>query len=145
MFMRFQGGSVGHTFMRVLETWLTETGWGSDITPDVAVPEDDPNLPTTEGQGATTPAEPPSEGSGEEDLDEGYKPGEGGDDKDEEGYGDDEDEEWYGDDEDKEWYGDDEDEEWYGDGEEDAEDGDEEDDLFVDEETLEGEYGFARL
>lgn len=127
MFMRFRGGGVGHTFMRVLETWLTETGWGSDITPDVAVPEDDPNLPTTEGQGATTPAEPPSEGSGEEDLDEGYEPGEGGDDEDEEGYGDDEEEEWYRD------------------AEEDAEDGDEEDDLFVDEETLEGEYGFARL
>ena len=59
--------------MQVLETWLTETSWGSDITPDVAVPEDDPNLPTTEGQGTTTPVEPPSEGSGEEDLDEGYE------------------------------------------------------------------------
>ena len=55
------------------------------------------------------------------------KLGEGGDDKDEEGYGDDEEEEWYGD------------------AEEDAEDRDEEDDLFVDEEMLEGEYGFARL
>ena len=104
--------------MQVLETWLTKTSWGSDISPDVAVPEDDPNLPTTEGQGATTPVEPPSEGSGEEDLDEGYEPGEEGDD---------------------------EDEEWYGDAEEDVEDGDEEDNLFVDEETLEGEYGFARL
>ena len=71
--------------------------------------------------------EPPLEGSGEEDLDEGYEPGEGGDDENEEGYGDDEDEEWYGD------------------AEEDAEDGDEEDNLFVDGETLEGKYGFARL
>ncbi|KAF9644427.1 hypothetical protein BDM02DRAFT_3190600 [Thelephora ganbajun] len=30
MFMRYQGGGVGHLYMRAIEAWLTETGWGSD-------------------------------------------------------------------------------------------------------------------
>jgi hypothetical protein len=34
MFMRYRGGGVGHAYMRAIEPWLTETGWGSD---DIAV------------------------------------------------------------------------------------------------------------
>lgn len=30
--MRYQGGGVGHTYMRAIEIWLAETGWGSDDT-----------------------------------------------------------------------------------------------------------------
>lgn len=35
MFMRYRGGGVGHLYMRAIEVWLTETGWGSDdiLTP----------------------------------------------------------------------------------------------------------------
>jgi hypothetical protein len=33
MFMRYRGGGVGHTYMRAIEVWLAETGWGSDDTP----------------------------------------------------------------------------------------------------------------
>ena len=36
MFMRYRGGGVGHLYMRAIEVWLAETGWGSD---DVPVPE----------------------------------------------------------------------------------------------------------
>ena len=28
--MRYRGGGVGHTYMRAIEIWLAETGWGSD-------------------------------------------------------------------------------------------------------------------
>lgn len=28
--MRYRGGGVGHAYMRAIEHWLTETGWGSD-------------------------------------------------------------------------------------------------------------------
>ena len=34
MFMRHRGGGVGHTYMREIEKWLSETGWGHEI-PDV--------------------------------------------------------------------------------------------------------------
>ena len=27
--MRYRGGGVGHIYMRAIEIWLTETGWGS--------------------------------------------------------------------------------------------------------------------
>ena len=30
MFMRYRGGGVGHLYMRAIEVWLAETGWGSD-------------------------------------------------------------------------------------------------------------------
>ncbi|KAF9783930.1 hypothetical protein BJ322DRAFT_1109780 [Thelephora terrestris] len=30
MFMRYRGGGVGHLYMRAIEAWLTETGWGAD-------------------------------------------------------------------------------------------------------------------
>ena len=30
MFMRYRGGGVGHAYMRAIEVWLAETGWGSD-------------------------------------------------------------------------------------------------------------------
>ena len=32
MFMRYRGGGVGHLYMRAIEVWLTETGWGSNDT-----------------------------------------------------------------------------------------------------------------
>lgn len=28
--MRYRGGGVGHLYMRAIEVWLTETGWGAD-------------------------------------------------------------------------------------------------------------------
>ena len=37
--MRYRGGGVGHLYMRAIEVWLAETGWGSDNTP-VPVSED---------------------------------------------------------------------------------------------------------
>ena len=30
MFMRYRGGGFGHLYMRAIEVWLAETGWGSD-------------------------------------------------------------------------------------------------------------------
>jgi hypothetical protein len=30
MFMRYRGGGVGHLYMRAIEVWLAETGWGSN-------------------------------------------------------------------------------------------------------------------
>lgn len=30
--MRYRGGGVGHLYMRAVEVWLTETGWGADDT-----------------------------------------------------------------------------------------------------------------
>jgi len=111
--MQFRGGSVGHTFMRVLETWLAGTGWDSDITPDVAIPQDDPEPPTAQSQAAEEESD-----EGREDMDnEGSEVEEG--DKDKEAY---EDEESGG-----------------GEGDKD------EDKLFMDEETLEGKYGFTRF
>ena len=35
--MRYRGGGVGHTYMRAIEVWLAETGWGSD---DILTPTD---------------------------------------------------------------------------------------------------------
>ncbi|KAF9642248.1 hypothetical protein BDM02DRAFT_3193612 [Thelephora ganbajun] len=32
MFMRYWGGGVGHLYIRAIEVWLTDTGWGSDAT-----------------------------------------------------------------------------------------------------------------
>ena len=32
MFMRYRGGGVGHLYMRAIEIWLAETGWGSNDT-----------------------------------------------------------------------------------------------------------------
>lgn len=31
--MRYRGGGVGHLYMRAIEVWLAETGWGSNDTP----------------------------------------------------------------------------------------------------------------
>ena len=28
--MRYRGGGVGHLYMRAIEVWLAETGWGAD-------------------------------------------------------------------------------------------------------------------
>jgi len=33
MFMRYRGGGVGHLYMRAIEVWLAETGWGSHDSP----------------------------------------------------------------------------------------------------------------
>jgi hypothetical protein len=30
MFMRYRGGGVGHLYMRLIEVWLAETGWGAN-------------------------------------------------------------------------------------------------------------------
>ena len=30
--MRYRGGGVGHLYMRAIEVWLAETGWGSNDT-----------------------------------------------------------------------------------------------------------------
>ena len=43
MFMRYRGGGVGHLYMRTIEHWLAETGWGSNdtlISTDVDSEED---------------------------------------------------------------------------------------------------------
>ena len=41
MFMRYRGGGVGHHYMRAIETWLAETGWGSDdVTPTAEFDDD---------------------------------------------------------------------------------------------------------
>ena len=40
IFMRYRGGGVGHQYMREIETWLAETGWGSDITPTAEFEDD---------------------------------------------------------------------------------------------------------
>jgi hypothetical protein len=52
MFMRYRGGGVGHTYMRVVEQWLQETGWGHEV-PDADEPEpyvaaEDEGLPQQE-------------------------------------------------------------------------------------------------
>ena len=31
--MRYRGGGVGHLYMRAIEVWLAETGWGSHDSP----------------------------------------------------------------------------------------------------------------
>jgi hypothetical protein len=31
MFMRYRGGGVGHKYMRAIEQWLWETGWGGKV------------------------------------------------------------------------------------------------------------------
>lgn len=31
--MRYRGGGVGHLYMRAIEVWLAETGWGSNDAP----------------------------------------------------------------------------------------------------------------
>lgn len=49
MFMRYHGGGVGHLYMRAIEAWLAETGWGS------------PNIPTPSG-GDPDPEEESSKG-----------------------------------------------------------------------------------
>ena len=54
--MRYRGGGVGHTYMRAIETWLTETGWGSDdvlisADKDVDSDEDHSNNPGDEDHG----------------------------------------------------------------------------------------------
>ena len=36
--MRYRGGGVGHKYMRLIEEWLYETGWGHEI-PDIDVSE----------------------------------------------------------------------------------------------------------
>ena len=42
MFMRYRGGGVGHIYMRAVEVWLAETGWGSNNT--LASRDEDINL-----------------------------------------------------------------------------------------------------
>lgn len=43
MFMRFHGGGIGHRYMRRVEPWLDDTGWGA-TWPTVSnrVPDPDP-------------------------------------------------------------------------------------------------------
>ena len=44
MFMRYRGGGVGHLYMRTIEVWLAETGWGSNdplVSTDVDSSEED--------------------------------------------------------------------------------------------------------
>ena len=41
--MRYRGGGVGHLYMRAVEIWLAETGWGSSDTL-VSIDEDITNL-----------------------------------------------------------------------------------------------------
>ena len=55
MFMRYRGGGVGHLYMRAIEIWLAETGWGSD---DVPVPE---------GESGNNSSDHSSDGDGEGD------------------------------------------------------------------------------
>lgn len=40
--MRYRGGGVGHTYMRVIEQWLWATGWGCKI-PDAVEEEEGPS------------------------------------------------------------------------------------------------------
>lgn len=48
MFMRYRGGGVGHTYMRAIEQWLWETGWGWK-TPDVVEEDSEESSPQQEG------------------------------------------------------------------------------------------------
>ena len=51
MFMRYRGGGVGHIYMRAIEQWLGETGWGQGI----------PNTGGSEPQGEGQPQQEESE------------------------------------------------------------------------------------
>lgn len=57
--MRYRGGGVGHLYMRGIEIWLAETGWGSNDTPI-----------TTDGDVSS------EEGSEDSDSDDGNDDGE---------------------------------------------------------------------
>ena len=47
MFMRFRGGGVGHRYMRQVEPWLDETGWGTQW-PSLSNKDPDPS-PSQQG------------------------------------------------------------------------------------------------
>jgi hypothetical protein len=51
MFMRYRGGGVGHIYMRAIEAWLAETGWGSDDTPTFDTNEDSDSEGSSEDSG----------------------------------------------------------------------------------------------
>jgi hypothetical protein len=110
MFMRYRGGGVGHLYMREVEEWLQETGWGQDI------------LKVEEGPGDEV-MEEDMPGSGEESEDEIME-------KDMSGSG-----QESSSDAESSTRGDVEDIE--------LEEQDSEEELFGDEETMEGENGYA--
>jgi len=80
--MRYRGGGVGHTYMRAIEEWLLETGWGHSI-PEIDVSEP---LVAPEGEGQPqqepTPAEAGSDSGTGSDSDDSHKTGDGDSDED---------------------------------------------------------------
>ena len=86
MFMRYRGGGVGHKYMRAIEKWLGETGWGCKI-PDIPVSE--PQI-VAEGEGGLqqepisgeeSEAESDSNDLHEVDKEDGSEDGEDGEDE----------------------------------------------------------------
>ncbi|KAF9643133.1 hypothetical protein BDM02DRAFT_3192156 [Thelephora ganbajun] len=80
MFMRYQGGGVGHLYMHEIERWLWETGWGCDI-PDSDNPEthtaeedDDQRWQEEAGEGSDLEGESDSD-SEDSESDEGDSEG----------------------------------------------------------------------
>ena len=82
--MCYRGGGVGHAYMRTIEDWLWETGWGHDI-PEVDVSE--PHI-AAGGEGQTqqepTPSEDGSDSEKGSDSDDLHESGDGDSDEDNE-------------------------------------------------------------
>ena len=66
MFMRYRGGGVGHLYMRAIEVWLAETGWGSD---DWALLSTDEDADSTE-EDSEDSGENGNDGGSEEEVPE---------------------------------------------------------------------------
>jgi hypothetical protein len=73
--MRYRGGGVGHTYMRAIEQWLWETGWGCKI-PDIVEEEEgssqqeEPILEAEDGSDPGSDSDDPSESGTESEKDD---------------------------------------------------------------------------
>ena len=67
--MRYRGGGVGHLYMREVEQWLRETGWGCDI-PDAEEKQED--VLAKEGSDLGVGDDPEELGSEPDEGDEPY-------------------------------------------------------------------------
>ena len=67
MFMRYRGGSVGHLYMRAIESWLAETGWGSN---DAYLPADEDIVLEGGGEGSKNGEDGQTIGNGEDEVPE---------------------------------------------------------------------------
>ena len=64
--MRYRGGGVGHLYMRAIEVWLAETGWGDDSLIPTNRDDDSGSEDSTSGSAS----EERSDGNSEDEVSE---------------------------------------------------------------------------